>query len=185
MGMAKLKDDHLITEEEITSKIYMIRGHKVMLDTDLAELYHVETKVFNQAVKRNTDRFPNDFMFQLKQKEWSELQKEFGGNEGWGGRRYMPFVFTEQGVAMLSGVLNSDVAVKVNIQIMRTFVKVRHVLSETMEIKLELEQIKKSLDKHSKAFEVVFDCLDELSDKVEEIEKKQTHDHRIKIGYKK
>jgi hypothetical protein len=182
--VTKKKKDILITEEEIINKIYVIRGHKVMLDSDLANLYQVETKVMNQAVKRNIDRFPPDFMFELNEKEWQKLKKNYGEMNDWGGRRTPPLVFTEQGVAMLSGILNSQVAIKINIQIMRIFVKVRSVLSETSEIKLEIEKIKKHLDKQTKAFEVVFDSLDELAEKVEEVERKQNQDNRKQIGYK-
>jgi hypothetical protein len=110
---------------KIKGMIYEIRGHKVMLDSDLAELYEVETKVLNQAVKRNNERFPADFMFQLKDDEWKNLRSQivtFSKDT----RKYKPYVFTEQGIAMLSGLLNSDIAVKVNIQIMRTFVELRH-----------------------------------------------------------
>jgi hypothetical protein len=182
--VAKRIKELVITEEEIINKIYVIRGHKVMLDTDLATLYQVETRVLNQSVKRNFDRFPIDFMFELSEKEWQRLKKQFGDLNDWGGRRKRPLVFTEQGVAMLSGILNSEIAIKINIQIMRIFVKVRSVLSETNEIKLEIEKIKKNLDKQSKVFEIVFDSLDELSEKVDEVERKQNQESRKRIGYK-
>ena len=113
--------------EEIRNRIYEIRGRQVMLDKDLAELYGVETKVLNQAVKRNAKRFPDDFMFQLKNEEWEILRSQFA-TSSWGGTRYLPYVFTEQGVAMLSSVLRSDTAIEVNIRIMRTFVAVRQYL---------------------------------------------------------
>ena len=109
----------------IQDMIYEIREQKVMLDSDLAALYEVEPKVLNQAVKRNIERFPADFMFQLEQDEWKILRSQFVTSSH-GGRRYAPYVFTEQGIAMLSGLLNSSTAVKVNIQIMRTFVQLRH-----------------------------------------------------------
>lgn len=108
----------------IQNKIYEIRGLRIMLDLDLAELYQVETRVLNQAVKRNIKRFPADFMFQLTPEEFSNLKSQFV-TSSWGGTRKMPFAFTEQGLAMLSGLLNSDVAIKVNIAIMRTFVVLR------------------------------------------------------------
>lgn len=113
--------------EEIRNRIYDIRGRQVMLDKDLAELYGVETKVLNQAVKRNAKRFPDDFMFQLKNEEWEILRSQFV-TSSWGGIRYLPYAFTEQGVAMLSSVLRSDTAIEVNIRIMRTFVAVRQYL---------------------------------------------------------
>lgn len=127
-----------------------------MLDSDLAELYGVETKKFNQTVKRNSNRFPKDFMFQLSELEYESLKSQIAGR---GGRRYLPFAFTEQGVAMLSSILNSDRAIEVNISIMRTFVKLRHILAadETLAEKLaELEKVT------NKLFSIVFDRLDNL-----------------------
>lgn len=112
----------------IQSKIYELRGQKIMLDFDLAEMYQVETRVLNQAVKRNIKRFPSDFMFQLTRDEWEILKSQFVISS-WGGTRKLPFAFTEQGLAMLSGVLNSDIAIQVNINIMRAFVAVRQVLA--------------------------------------------------------
>ncbi|MDO8930683.1 MAG: ORF6N domain-containing protein, partial [Bacteroidota bacterium] len=111
--------------EKIQTKIYEIRGQKIMLDSDLAELYEVETKNLNLAVKRNLKRFPPDFMFQLAKSEWDILRLQIETSKGRGGTRYMPYAFTEQGVAMLSGVLNSEKAIEVNISIMRAFVFVR------------------------------------------------------------
>ena len=115
---------------KLKSMIYEIRGHKVMLDSDLAELYEVETFNLNKAVKRNIERFPGDFMFQLTKDEWENLRFQNGISSQHGGRRFMPYVFTEQGIAMLSGLLSSDIAVKVNIQIMRTFVQLRYYVLE-------------------------------------------------------
>ncbi|MEG1401260.1 ORF6N domain-containing protein [Bacteroides sp.] len=112
----------------IQSKIYELRGQKIMLDFDLAEMYQVETRVLNQAVKRNIKRFPSDFMFQLTRDEWEILKSQFVISS-WGGTRKLPFAFTEQGLAMLSGVLNSDIAIQVNINIMRAFVAVRQILA--------------------------------------------------------
>lgn len=112
----------------IQSKIYEIRGQKVMLDFDLAELYQVETRVLNQSVKRNLKRFPSDFMFQLIADEWEILKSQFVISS-WGGTRKLPYAFTEQGLAMLSGVLNSDIAIQVNINIMRAFVVVRQLIA--------------------------------------------------------
>ena len=111
----------------IQNMIYEIRGFKVMFDSDLAALYKVETKYLNRTVRRNTKRFPIDFMFQLTKSELSDLRCQFG-TSSWGGSRYNPHVFTEQGIAMLSGLLNSDIAIKVNIQIMRAFVQLRHYI---------------------------------------------------------
>ena len=147
-----------------------------MLDSDLAELYEVETRVLNQQVKRNLDRFPEDFMFQLTKIEWETLKLQ-NATSSWGGRRKSPYVFTEHGVLMLSSVLNSKKAIAVNIQIMRIFTKLREMLTDNLSIKLEIEEIKKRLSSHSKNIELVFNYLDEL------IEKKDKP--RTKIGYKK
>lgn len=126
--------------EEIRSRIHTIRGKQVMLDKDLAELYGVEVRTLNQSVKRNENRFPPDFMFQLDKEEWEILKSQFV-TSSWGGVRKLPYVFTEQGVAMLSSVLRSDTAIEVNIRIMRTFVKVRQylVLSKCCNCQLEAE----------------------------------------------
>jgi hypothetical protein len=168
----------LIPEEVITSKIFYIRNKKVMLDSDLAELYQVETKRLNERVKRNLDRFPEDFMFQLTADEFQILKSQFA-TSSWGGRRTLPFAFTEHGVLMLSSVLNSDRAIKVNIQIMRTYTKFREMLNDTLSLKLEIEDIKKKISNHSKNIELVFNYLDEL------MEKKENPNSRNKIGYKK
>ena len=165
-----------IPDEIITSKIYLIRGQKVMLDKDLAELYGVTTGNLNKAVGRNIKRFPNDFMFEMDKEEFDNLRSQFDTSK-WGGTRKPPKAFTEQGVAMLSGVLNSDRAIAVNIQIIRVFTKIREVLTDTLNLKLEIEEIKKKLSNHSKNIELVFSYLDEL------IEKKETP--RTQIGFKK
>ncbi|MEE9450316.1 MAG: ORF6N domain-containing protein [Ignavibacteriaceae bacterium] len=122
-----MKNESLLPIENITSKIYLIRKEKVMLDSDLATLYGVATKVIVQAVKRNVDRFPKDFMFQLTTNQYKNLRSQ-SVTSSWGGRRYPPYVFTEQGVAMLSSVLKSKRAIKVNIAIMRAFVELRKFL---------------------------------------------------------
>jgi hypothetical protein len=125
--------------------IYEIRGQKVMLDSDLAKLYEVELRTLNQAVKRSTERFPSDFMFQLSKKEWENLRSQFViSSYEHGGRRYNPYVFTEQGIAMLSGLLNSDIAVKVNIQIMRTFVQLRHYVIG-QDVNKQIDELRKLL----------------------------------------
>jgi len=138
----------LIPVEIIERKIYLIRGEKVMLDSDLAVLYEVETFNLNKAVKRNIDRFPEDFMFQLTKEEADSLRFQIGMSktEGRGGRRYLPYVFTEQGVAMLSTVLNSERAVKVNIEIMRTFVRLRQMLASNAELSRKLQALEKKYD---------------------------------------
>jgi cell division septum initiation protein DivIVA len=166
----------LIPDDIISSKIYLIRNQKVMLDKDLSELYAVETKQLKRQVRRNSERFPEDFMFELSQQEFDNLRSQFGTST-WGGTRYMPMAFTEQGVAMLSSVLNSPTAIKVNIQIIRVFTKIREMLTDTLSMKLEIEEIKKKLSNHTKNIELVFNYLDEM------IDKKENSAPRKKIGY--
>jgi len=168
----------VIPDEVILSKIYFIRELKVMIDSDLAELYGVETKVLKQQVKRNIDRFPDDFMFELTNDEFANLRSQIV-TSSWGGMRYLPMVFTEQGVAMLSSVLRSKQAIKVNIQIMRIFTKVRQLLSDNLSVKLEIEEIKKKLANQDKNIELVFNYLDEL---IEKQDKPKTHKQ---IGFKR
>ena len=137
----------LILVETIEQKIYLVRGHKVMLDRDLAEMYEVPTRRLNEQVKRNISRFPSDFMFQLSSEEADNLRSQFAtSSSGHGGRRYLPYVFTEQGVAMLSSVLNSERAVQVNIAIMRTFVKLRQMLASNAELARRLAAMEKKYD---------------------------------------
>ena len=147
----------------IESLIYEIRGQKVMLDKDLARLYGVETKVLNQAVKRNIKRFPEDFMFQLNREEFENLKSQIV-TSSWGGIRKLPHAFTEQGVAMLSGLLNSDVAIYVNIQIMRTFVSIRKQLYTTQQLSLELETIKAKLELLERNDEDNLEAINDLSE---------------------
>jgi len=161
------KETSVILEEKIVSKIYFIRKHKVMLDADLAELYGVETKVLKQAVKRNIDRFPDDFMFELTQMENEILKSQIGTLKRGQHSKYLPFAFTEQGVAMLSSILNSKRAISVNIQIMRIFTRVRQLLSDTTELKLAIEEIRRKTDNNTKNIEIVFKYLDELVEKAE------------------
>ena len=148
-----------------------------MLDEDLAELYEVETRVLNQAVGRNINRFPEDFMFKLTAEEFVNLKSQ-NVTSSWGGRRKLPNVFTEHGVLMLSSVLNSDRAVAVNIQIMRIFTRVRQMLTDHTELRLEVEKIKRHLNNQDRNMEIVFGYLDEL------LEKKEPVLPRTKIGYK-
>ena len=150
----------LVSIERIEKAIYLIRGEKVMLDRDLAALYGVETKMLNRAVKRNLKRFPADFMFQLTAEETDALRYQIGtSNKGRGGRRYLPYVFTEQGVAMLSSALNSERAVLVNIEIMRAFVKLRQMLASNAELSRRLDELE---SKYDRQFKVVFDAIRQL-----------------------
>jgi hypothetical protein len=149
-----------VPREVIEQKIYLIRDQKVMLDSDLAHLYGVATFNLNKAVKRNLVRFPEDFMFQLSAAEFESLRFHFGISKiGRGGRRYNPYVFTEQGIAMLSSVLKSDRAVLVNIQIIRAFVKLRQLLSTHKDLAAKLEELEKKYDAQ---FRVVFDAIRQL-----------------------
>jgi hypothetical protein len=148
----------LILRETIGRKILLIRGHKVMLDKDLAELYEVTTGNLNKAVSRNLDRFPNDFMFNLTKKEFKNLIFHFG-TSSWGGTRKMPRAFTEQGVAMLSSVLRSQRAIQVNIEIMRAFVRLRRILASHKDLARRLDELEKKYDTQ---FKVVFDAIRQL-----------------------
>ena len=152
-----------IPDEVVISKIYLIRNHKVMLDVDLAELYQVGTKRLNEQVRRNLDRFPDDFMFQLTDQEWESLRSQIAtSKKGRGGRRYAPFAFTEHGVLMLSSVLNSERAIQVNIQIMRIYTKIKGMVLDHKDILLKLEKLERKISKHEENFKVVFTYLKEL-----------------------
>lgn len=149
----------IIPAERIEQRIFYLRGSKVMLSADLAELYGVTVKGLNQAVKRNLDRFPEDFMFQLSREEFNDLKSQIV-TSGWGGmRRALPYAFTEQGIAMLSGVLNSPRAIRVNIQIMRAFVKLRQMLASNAELARKLDELEKKYDRQ---FKIVFTAIRSL-----------------------
>jgi len=160
-----------VPRERIVSAIHLIRGHKVMLDADLATLYEVETKVLNQAVRRNIDRFPGDFAFRLSRNEFAILRSQTVTSR-WGGRRYPPYAFTEQGVAMLSSVLRSKRAVDVNIEIMRAFVHLRRLLATHEDLADKLNKLEKRYDRQ---FRVVFDAIRQLMS--------PTPDEEPKIGF--
>ena len=174
--MAKATKALLIPDEIVMNKIYLIRGQKVMLDRDLAELYGVETKVLNQAVKRNNERFPEDFMFQLTAAEFENLKSQFVTSR-WGGVRKMPFAFTEQGVSMLSGVLKSETAIRVHIQIIRVFAKMKELLLTHKDILLQLEKIEKKLAGHDEDIKLIFQYLKQLLNPVQP--------PRRKIGFRR
>lgn len=175
-----MDENLMLSEETISNKIYFIRNQKVMLDRDLAQLYGVETKRLKEQVKRNLSRFPTDFMFQLSKTEFENWRSQFAtSNSEKMGLRYAPMAFTEHGVLMLSSVLNSDKAIQTNIQIMRIFTKVRQMLLDTTEMKLDIAQIQRKLENQGKNIELVFSYLDELT------EKKEDAMPRTKIGYKK
>jgi len=154
--MSKNPSQALIPAGVIEHRIYLLRNHKVMLDRDLAHLYGVDTRILNQAVKRNRERFPEDFMFQLSSKETRNLRSQIVTSR-WGGRRYLPYAFTEQGVAMLSSVLKSKRAIQVNIAIMRTFVRLRQILATHKELARKLEELEQKYDAQFKeVFEVIY-----------------------------
>ena len=170
----------IIPDELVVNKIYFLRNQKVMLDRDLAALYGIETRVLKQAVRRNIVRFPEDFMFELTKEEFENWRSQFAtSNSDKMGLRYAPMVFTEHGVLMLSSVLSSEKAIQTNIQIIRIFTKIRRMLVDTTELRLDVETIKKKIENQGKNIELVFQYLDEL------IEKKETKIERAKIGYKK
>jgi phage regulator Rha-like protein len=172
----------LIADENVTDKIYVIRNQRVMLDSDIAELYDIETRILNQAVNRNLDRFPIDFMFQLNDDEWPSLiSQNETSKKGRGGRRKIPFVFTEHGILMLSSVLNSDRAIQINIQLVRIFTRLRKMFNSQTELRLEIETIKQELNNQGRNVEIVFAYLDELSKKTDQPE---TNSPRKRIGYK-
>ncbi|WP_373523898.1 ORF6N domain-containing protein [Aquiflexum sp.] len=167
----------LIIQERITRSIYLIRNQKVMMDSDLAEMYEVETKVLNQAVKRNMDRFPEDFMFQLSNEEWEDLQLTIEEqnddhslrsqivtlkNDRGRHRKYLPYVFTEQGVAMLSSVLNSKTAIQVNISIMRVFVKMREWAANYQGLIKKIDELSQNQSEHNEHIRNIYQIIEEL-----------------------
>lgn len=177
--MAKKETELMIADEAVISKIYFIRGQKVMLDSDLAELYQVETKRLKEQVKRNISRFPEKYMFELTEKEFQSLRSQIATSKiGRGGTRYLPIVFTEHGVLQLSNVLKSERAEKVSFIIIDVFVKLREMLLNNTELRLAFEDIKKKTDNNTKNIELVFQYLDEL------LEKKEKPKPRKQIGFK-
>jgi hypothetical protein len=160
---SKTEPLELIAAPAIEQRIFVVRGRQVMLDEDLADLYGVETKRLVEQVKRNLDRFPEDFMFQLDKDEAAALRSQIAtSNTGRGGRRYAPYVFTEQGVAMLSSVLRSKRAIAVNIEIMRAFVELRRIASSYAAIEKRLEQIEREMGEHDEQLEQIFNALRQL-----------------------
>ena len=181
--------------QSIQNRIYEIRGERVMLDRDLAALYDTETKVLNLAVKRNVRRFPKDFMFQLTKAEFENLRVQFETlessnkplrfqietSEGRGGTRYLPYAFTEQGIAMLSGLLNSDTAINMNIAIMRAFVEIRRILLQQNDLKTQLKEIKERLGEHDVQLNQIYDAMENLLD---EKAAQRKWEERERIGFK-
>lgn len=180
----------------IQNRIYEIRGERVMLDKDLATLYEVEVKVLNQAVKRNMKRFPKDFMFQLTKEEFEQLRFQIETSEtkdssrsqivtlktGRGSNiKYFPYAFTEQGVAMLSGILNSDKAISMNIAIMRAFVEIRRILIQESDLKTQLKEIKERIGEHDAQLNQIYDAMENLLDASAT---QKTWEERKRIGFK-
>jgi hypothetical protein len=178
--MIEDKGDQLILPDEvIMSKIYLMRGQKVMLDMDLAVLYAVSTGNFNKAVQRNIKRFPDDFMFQLIKQEFDNLIFQIG-TSSWGGTRKLPYAFTEQGVAMLSSILHSDRAIMVNIQIVRVFTRMRRLLETHKELLLKLERLQKKDIEQDQQILLIFEYLKQLEQAKQQQDKQA---RRKKIGF--
>lgn len=162
----------LIPQEIIENKIYFIRGHKVMLDEDLAKLYEVETRILNRNVKRNIERFPEEFMFQLTDEEWKVLISQIGiSNKGRGGRQKLPYVFTEHGILMLSNVINSKRAIAVSIQIIKIFNRLRKEIANNIQLAKKIAEIENKLSEHDENFKTVFEVLKQLIETPEEPKK--------------
>lgn len=180
--MRGVENSIIIVDEVVMNKIYIVRGQKVMLDSDLAELYQIETKNLKRQVKRNIERFPEDFMIELTAKEADSLRCQIGTLKRGEHIKYLPYAFTEQGVAMLSSVLSSPKAIQVNIQIIRIFTRIRQMLIDNTEIRLAIEKLEKKTDNNTKNIEVIFQYMDELIDKKES--RPRLDKPRKKIGYK-
>ncbi len=176
--MANKELQALVADQKILNKIYIIRGQKVMIDEDLSEIYGVETKRLNEQVKRNIKRFPKDFMFEISIREFENLKSHFA-TSSWGGRRNLPRAFTEQGIAMLSSILNSETAIEVNIRIIRVFTKMREFAQSNKEILIQLAKLEKEVSGNSKDIENIFLVLKELISKQAAPPKP-----RNKIGFK-
>lgn len=175
--MAKTKKLITAADELIMNKIYVVRGQKVMIDRDLAELYEVETKRLKEAVRRNENRFPEDFMFEMNKKEFENWRSQFAtSKEDKQGLRYAPFCFTEQGVTMLSCVLNSDRAIDVNIQIIRIFTKMKEMLLTNKDILLQMQKVENKLTEHDEDIKLIFEYLKKLLN--------PPHEQRKRIGFK-
>ena len=182
--------------QSLQNRIYEIRGQRVILDKDIAQLYEIETRVLNQSVKRHIDRFPEDFMFQLNKQEFESIEiqnnvKNVTSNLRsqivtsslieWGGSRYLPFAFTEQGVAMLSGIINSKTAIQMNIAIMRAFVELRRVLLIKTDFKHQLDEIKERLSGHDAQLTQIYEAIENILD---ENAAKNKWDNRTRIGFR-
>ena len=176
-----------LSDEVLIDKIYLIRGQRIILDRDLAQLYNVETRVLKQAVRRNIDRFPEDFMFEMSDTELKDWRSQnVISNLDKKGLRYSPFCFTEQGVAMLSSVLNSKLAIQINIQIMRIFTRIRQFITDNTQVQLEIAELRNAVEilakkqnSYDKSLDVLFNCLNLLQEKTENRKQKEIE----KIGF--
>jgi hypothetical protein len=166
-----------IPEESIVRKIYLIRGQKIIFDVDLATLYGVETKQLKRAVRRNINRFPVDFMFEVTIEEFENLRCQFG-TSSWGGIRYLPMAFTEQGVAMFSSILHSEMAIRINIVIMRAFVNLRRFLESNKELSRKIKELEKAVSSHDEKIQLIFSAIKEL------MKEKETPAKRNPAGFK-
>jgi ORF6N domain len=176
--MNKKKSELVIPDEVVMNKIYVVRGQRVMIDRELAELYGVETKVLKQAVRRNIIRFPEDFMFEMSIEDFANWRSQnVTSREDRQGLRYAPFCFTEQGVTMLSCILNSERAVVVNIQIIRIFIKLRQMISTNKDILFQLEKLEKKITSHDKDIRIIFKCIKQLLNPPQE--------PRTRIGFRR
>jgi len=174
-----IKETGLIVPDELVmNKIYFIRRQKVMIDIDLSELYSVDNKMMKRQERRNIDRFPSDFMFELTKIEYDSLRSQIGTLKRGEHSKYLPYVFTEHGVLMLSSVLNSGKAIQVNIQIMRIFTRIRLMLIENTDLRLAMEKLENKTDNNTKNIELVFQYFEELSNKKEKVIS------RKKVGFK-
>jgi ORF6N domain len=186
MAKAKRNIVKVIPDDTIIRKIYVLRGQKVMLDMDLAVLYEIDNKQLKRQVRRNIERFPEDFMFELTQKEFTSLRSQFGTSNQRGGSRYMPFAFTEQGVAMLSGVINSPKAIDMNIAIMRAFVETRKLLHSNKKVAEQIKTLFERIGEHDVQLAAIYDAMENLMDeKLDEKIEKQQWTERERIGFKK
>jgi phage regulator Rha-like protein len=162
-----MNDKNIIPSEVIEKRIFIIRGQKVMLDFQLAQLYNVQTKRLKEQVRRHLSRFPEDFMFELTEDEFTALRTQFATSNKRGGMRYRPFVFTEQGVAMLATVLNSSRAIHMNIAIMRAFVRLREILSSHSELAAKLKELEDRVEKHDEHIHTLFSAIRQLMEEPE------------------
>ena len=178
------KTGSAIPVESVLTKIYVIRGQKVILDRDIALLYEVETNYLKRQVRRNADRFPEDFMFELTPEEFKNLRSQFGISS-WGGNRYLPMAFTEQGVGMLSGVINSGKAVQMHIAIVRAFVALRQVALQNKQVAEKLRALEERIGEHDTQLHLIYETIENLLDKkAEEMSETENWKNRPRIGFK-